>query len=286
MFLRPFTVSVQLLAMTISLVACSSSVQDERAVVAEVGSSYLYKDEVDQLVIKKNHLMDGEEFTDEYVMLWAMDELFYKKAAENVASSDEIERMVDNYRRSLILNIYQDALINQHLKPSISEDDINEFYANNSMLFRTDEALLKGIVMKVPEKAPKKNQVRKWCASLQPEDIENLEAYAEENSALLDYFVDEWRGAGLVASELPLTAKQLETRLQRDKCIEFKEDGWVYFVTADSLIGKGSQMPLSKVRDEIVELIINSKRAGFIKAKKQELYDEAVEQGKIKIYDR
>lgn len=286
MFSRIEPKSIFLFVVLLLLVACDKKeVQEERAVLAEVGGSYLYKDEIDYLVISKNHIKDSASFTDEYIKLWAMDELFYKKAAENVPSSDEIERMVANYRKSLILNIYQDALIDQQLKPSLSDSLIISFYENNPTLFKADETLIKGIVMKLAPKSPAVAKVRRWCASITPENIENLEAYCEENSAEFDYFAEDWREAAHVAQGLPVTGKQLSTRLSQDRTIEFKENGWTYFVTADSLIHKGDVLPISLVKDEIVGLLINSKRAEFIKQKKQELYDEAVDEGRIKIHN-
>ena len=60
----------------------------------------------------------------------------------------------------------------------------------------------------------------------------------------------------------------------------------MYFVTADSIIRKGDVLPMNLVEDEIVELLINSRRADFIKQKKQELYDEALSEGRIKIHNK
>lgn len=295
MFLRLHLKLVLLLLAVSVLAACNDNGTQEvtdgqgrtvkRVVLAEVEGSSLYKDELDYLVISKNHLTDSAEFADEYINLWAMDELFYNKAKANIASSEEIERMVDDYRKNLILNIYQDALVNQHLKPAISEGDIEIFYNENSALFKADEVLLKGIVMKLPERSPKMAQVRRWCASLTPDNVEKLEMYCDEYSATLDYFVDEWQRAGRLATKTPLTGKQLETRLQQSKAIEFKQDGYVYFVTADSIIRKGELLPMTHVKDDITELLINSRRADFIKAKKKELYEDAVADGKIKIHN-
>ena len=268
------------------LTACGETQTEERPVLAEVGSSYLYKDEMDYLVLSKNHLSDSAEFAEEYVKHWAMDELFYKKAAENVVSSDEIERMVTNYRKSLILNIYQDALVEQQLKPSISSEVVKEFYDMNPTLFKTEEALVRGFILKIADKSPNMAKVRNWCSSITPENVERLEAYATENSAEFDYFAEEWRDAGDVAKGLPLSGRQLETRLSQDRSLEFRQDGWVYFVTADSLIHRGAVLPMNLVEDEVVELLINSRRADFIKQKKRELYDEAVAKGEVKIYNK
>ncbi|MBQ3243555.1 MAG: hypothetical protein IJB01_03010 [Bacteroidaceae bacterium] len=277
---------ISLFVISLLFVACDKKeAQEERTVLAEAGGSYLYKDEMDYLVISKNRLKDSASFTDEYIKLWAMDELFYKKAAENVPSSDEIERMVANYRKSLILNIYQDALVDQQLKPSMSDSVIISFYEKNPTLFKADETLVKGVVLKLAPNSPAVAKVRRWCSSITPENVENLEVYCEENHAEFDYFADDWREAAHVARGLPITGKQLSARLSQDKTIEFKENGWTYFVTADSLIRKGDVLPISLVEDEIIGLLVNSRRAEFIKQKKQELYDEAVAEGRIKIHN-
>ncbi len=277
---------ISLFVISLLFVACDKKeAQEERTVLAEAGGSYLYKDEMDYLVISKNRLKDSASFTDEYIKLWAMDELFYKKAAENVPSSDEIERMVANYRKSLILNIYQDALVDQQLKPSMSDSVIISFYEKNPTLFKADETLVKGVVLKLAPNSPAVAKVRRWCSSITPENVENLEVYCEENHAEFDYFADDWREASHVARGLPITGKQLSARLSQDKTIEFKENGWTYFVTADSLIRKGDVLPISLVEDEIIGLLVNSRRAEFIKQKKQELYDEAVAEGRIKIHN-
>ncbi|MBR3977538.1 MAG: hypothetical protein IKJ95_06915 [Bacteroidaceae bacterium] len=267
------------------LAAChSGEAPEQRVPVAKVDDTTLYKDELDYIVVAQNHIDDSVEFMADYVNRWAMEELFYRKALENVASSPEIEKMVENYRRNLILNKYQEALITQHLNSEISDDDVHAFYEKNKQLFEADEAIMRGFLLKLPLKAPDMRKVRSWCNRKSPEDFEAIETYCDEHKVFYEYFMDDWKDVGVVAAKTSLTLQQLETRLQGLRTVEFRDKEWIYFVSADTMVRKGGLKPVEVVSDEIRELLVNSRKADFIKSKKKELYDEAVAEGRIKIH--
>lgn len=276
---------IYLLPLLAMLFSCHSEVpEDGRVVLAEVGSSRLYKDEMDLILAVNNYGADSAGFVEEYLERWAMEELYYNQAKRNVISNEEIEKMVEGYRKNLVLNLYQEGLVNQHLRVGINEKEISDFYASNTNLFDSDENLLKGMLVVLPAKAPQLNKVRRWCIDKSPEDLEALEGYCAENAVTYEYFRDTWRECEDVAKLLPITEGQLIDRLLKKSTIEFKEDGNIYFVCADTIVKKGETLPIELVSSEISELLLNSRKADFIKAKKRELYENAKIKGEIKIY--
>ena len=259
--------------------------QENRHSLVEVDGMHLYKDEV-ELLLAANHQADSAGFVDEYIERWATEHLFYSKAADNVASMPEIESMVENYRRSLILNVYQSKLVEQHLRSAISQDDVIGFYNSNKSLFDADESLFKGLLLVLPAKAPALNKVRKWFVDMNPEDLEELETYSAENALAYEYMMDRWYPFADVVKHTPLTEYQLMERLSRKKTIEFKEGGKIYFVCSDTILCEGATMPVELVSAEINELLLNSRKADFIKRKKKELFDDAKAKGIIKFNNR
>ena len=255
--------------------------QENRHSLVDVDGMHLYKDEVD-LVLAANPRADSAEFVDEYIERWATEQLFYSKAADNVASMPEIESMIESYRRSLILNIYQSKLVEQHLQPTISQVEVNRFYEDNKALFDADESLFKGLLLVLPAKAPNLNKVRKWCVDMNSEALEEIETYSAENALVYEYLMDRWYPFADVVKHTPLTEFQLMERLSRKKTIEFKEDGKVYFVCSDTILREGDTLPVELVSAEINELLLNSRRADFIKRKKKDLFEEAKAKGIIK----
>ena len=269
------------------LAAChgEQALQESRHSLVEVNGVHLYKDEVDLQFAASAH-DDSVAFVNEYIERWATEQLFYNKATDNIASTSEIERMVENYRKSLILNIYQDKLVEQHLKPSISLAEVLHFYNSNKPLFDADEPMFKGLLLVLPAKAPSLNKVRKWCLDMSPEAMEVLETYSAENALVYEYLMDRWYSFVDVVKHTPLTESQLMDRLSRKSTIEFKEDDKIYFVCSDTILREGDTMPVELVTAEINELLLNSHKADFIKRKKKDLFEEAKAEGIIKFNNR
>lgn len=269
------------------LAAChgEQALQESRHSLVEVNGVHLYKDEVDLQFAASAH-DDSVAFVNEYIERWATEQLFYNKATDNIASTSEIESMVENYRKSLILNIYQDKLVEQHLKPSISLAEVLHFYNSNKPLFDADEPMFKGLLLVLPAKAPSLNKVRKWCLDMSPEAMEELETYSSENALVYEYLMDRWYSFVDVVKHTPLTESQLMDRLSRKSTIEFKEDDKIYFVCSDTILREGDTMPVELVMNEINELLLNSRKADFIKRKKKDLFEEAKTEGIIKFNNR
>ena len=232
--------------------------------VASIGDVHLYKDEVDINYALQGRGTDSVAFLQDYVERWAVDVLFYEKAKENVASTAEIERMVENYRASLIQNLYQDRLITQQLAPAISADEVRDFYEKEQALFELTEPYIKGFYVKLPPKTSRVREVRNRCLRGGQEDLEELEKICSENGYEYQFFMEEWMPFDALVHRTPLTGQQLMDRLLRKNVIEFTEGKFTYFVCADSMLKRNDTKPIEMVSDEIKELLINSKKAKFI----------------------
>ena len=96
--------------------------------------------------------------------------------------------------------------------------------------------------------------------------------------------MEEWIPFGDLAHKLPLTDQQLMDRLSKKSTIEFKEGQFIYFVCADSILKRNDIKPIEMVSNEIKELLINSKKANFIKTVKRSLYEDALKEGRVILY--
>ena len=114
--------------------------------------------------------------------------------------------------------------------------------------------------------------------------MDNLEKLCIEKGYAHQFFIDEWSSFNELVRRTPLTAQQLMTRLQKNSTIEFQDKGYTYFVSAFSIMRKGGQKPLEMVSDEVRELLLNSRKADFIKTVKRSMYEKALEEGRVVIH--
>lgn len=288
--MKKLAVTQAILLLTICsalLLSCEADiVHNGKTPLVSVGNEFLYVEDVNRFYNANPHITDSAQYVDEFINRWVEEAVFYEVARRNVPSSQEIDNLVESYKRSLVLNVYQEGLVEQHLRTEISIDDVQAFYDANKQMFEIEEPVMRGIFLRVKRDAPKMSSLRKWYKSRAIEDLEKLEKYSVTNDVEYDYFAEDWKQVSDIAAKTPIGEEELLSRLSRNKAIEFNDKENVYFLSVDSLVVAGSLKPLELVEAEIRELLINTMKANFIKSKKHVLHEEAVKSGKIIHYNK
>ncbi len=252
--------------------------------LVSVGKEFLYKEDVQRFYEANVPVGDSAEYVNEYINRWIEEALFYDVARRNIPVTGEVEKLVESYKRSLILNLYQEGLVEQRLRLQVAAEDVQAFYEKNSVMFELEEPMIKALFLKVPVSAPKQNMLRKWYKSRDVEDLEKLEKYSLANDVVYEYAAEEWARVAALAEKACLTVGDLMHRLAQTPNIEFRDKEFLYFISADSIVPKGALKPLELVEGEIRDLVVNSLKAGFIKEKKRSIYEEALKKGTIEYY--
>lgn len=286
MLSNKFKIVIAVFCTVFMICSCEKPFNHEgRTPVVSVGGQYLYKEDISRLFVAGHSDIDSVALLSDYVRNWIEEALFYRMAVKNVAKTAEIERLVENYRKALFVNIYQERLIEQRLQREITDEEVNVFYEQNKDMFILDEPMMKGLFMKVAKGAPQLSSVRKWYRKLDETDLENLEKYSLTNAIAYEYFNDSWRSLASVAAKMPITESDLLARLKYDDVLEFSDSTSVYFINATALLKKGEFKPVDLATVEITQLLSNSMKANFIKEVKRNMYESALTSGDVKFYD-
>ena len=253
--------------------------------LVEVSGEFLYKEDLQAALPLNISKDDSVLFAEHYIRNWIEDALLFDKAEGNIPDNDKISKLVENYRRALIMHTYQEELVNQKLANDISEEEINAYYEKNKELFRLDNPLVKGLFIKVPLSSPDLGNVRVWYRKNNQDVIEKLEKYSLRNAVSYDYFYDRWTSVPDVAAKIPLKVLDTDANyLDKNRNVEVKDTAFCYFLHIEDFLGKDKQNPLDFARDEIKEILINLKRVEFINKVKEDLYQRASDRNKIIYY--
>ena len=278
------TVFQVLLAMML-LSACGDSVNHGgKTPYIGVGDEYLYKEDLEQAYMANHTQKDSAAFMQEYIEHWLEDALLYSRAKHNVSSSKEIARLIESYKKSLLLNIYQERLVDQQLDKEITAEEIASFYEDNSAMFKMEEPMIKGLLLKVSKKAPKLDAVRRWCKSTEPAELEKLEKYTLTNAQLYEYFYDSWMPVSALAAKIALSEEDLKQKVTKKDMIEFSDSASLYIMNISDYLPVGELKPLDLAESEIKELLVNSRKADFLQQVKKDIYNEAISGGKVKYF--
>lgn len=253
--------------------------------LVEVAGEFLYKEDLQAALPLNITKDDSILFAEHYIKNWVEDALFYDKAEGNIPDNAKIAKLVENYRRALIMHTYQEELIGQKLANDISEEEIRTYYEQNKGLFHTEHPFVKGLLIKVPLQSRDLASVRQWYKKNTRDAIENLEKYSLGNAVSYDYFYDRWVPLSDIAAKIPLAALDMDAGYwDKNRNIEVKDTAFCYFLHVEEFLGKDEQRPLDFARTEIKEILINLKRVEFINKVKEELYQRASDRNKINYY--
>lgn len=216
-----------------------------------VGTDFLYQEDVEQLLASDRMIKDSAEFVEKYIEHWLEDVLLYNRAKRNVSSSKDITRLIDNYKKSLLLNIYQERLVTQQLDKEILPEEITAFYESNRSMFKMDEPMIKGLLLKVSKKAPKLDAVRRWCKSSAPEDLEKLEKYTLTNAQVYEYFYETWTPVSTIAPKVSRGEDELRRMVSEKKMVEFSDSASLYMINVTDYLPVGEIKPLDLAEVEI-----------------------------------
>ena len=249
--------------------------------IVEIGTDVLYVEDIKQVVPLGLSEADSTLFAQQFIKNWAQDVLFYQNAIRNIPDTKDIDRLVENYRRSLIEHEYQRRLIEQKFSSETAEEDIERFYNDNERLFVLDESLLRGLFLKISNKSHDLSDIRKLYTRQDDESFEEIEKYSIRNAARCEFFYDNWRTVAEIEVLLPPLEKPLETMLKDNGSFEFKDEEYIYLLNVSEVAPKGGIEPLDHARSRIRGLLINSNEVSYMRKIKEDLYDAAIEKNRI-----
>lgn len=267
------------------LAACGQEVNHRgRTPLVEVGGQFLYVEDLNHVMPAHASRDDSVLFAEHYVRQWVEDALLLQNAERNVRDNAEVEQLVTAYRRSLILHLYQEQLMDEQLAKEIDRESVDSFYQNNNHLFLLDEPLVKGLYIKIPLNGKGVNNVRKWYTRNDGENIEKLEKYSLQHAADYLYFYDRWIPLSDIADKLPLAEKDPATYIAQNPHLELTDTAFRYFLHVDSLLPAGAQKPMDYAEAEIREILLNMRRVDFLKEVRSRLYLDAQKRHQVKYH--
>lgn len=253
-----------------------------KTTLVEVDGNFLYEEDLMSVLPSGLTKDDSILFAEHYIKSWVEEILLYEKAESNIPDNVDVDKLVENYRKALIMHTYQQELMNQKLKSEVSEQEIKEYYDKNKDLFKLEYPLIKGLFIKVPLTAPQLNNVRKWYKTQKQDAVEHLEKYSLQNAVKYEYFYDKWVPITDVLDMIPLQVETPEQYVNKNRQIELKDTAFCYFLNVSDYLGVGEEKPYELARTEVQELIVNQNRVNYMEQVKNDLYQRAVDKKKIK----
>lgn len=268
-----------------AVLSCSSGKREPKRVpLLEVEGRFLYKDVVDKIIPPTVNKIDSAEIADRFIRKWVTDVLMYKNGERNIQNKQSIEEQVEEYRKALIIQQYERALIEERVPDTIGEDDLRAFYTQYSAQLSAQDNLIKGVLLILPKNAPKTDQVREWVRSLNEKNVENIEKYSLKNAISFDYFINTWMSLDDILKKAPFKIGDSRAFVSTKALAEASDSTKIYMLRITNAIPAGSTEPYEMAREKIKNIMLNKHQSEFIIQFEKDIYNDAVKDGSINYF--
>lgn len=247
-------------------------------------------------------LEDSAAYAERVLQSWMREQVMLDAARTHL--KDELpglEQALEAYRRSLLVNTYETRYIESRLDLEVSEVEIEAYHVQHPELFTLHDHAVRALFLHMPdpkasveaaggkwakkdERAWRKaqSQVEDWLMSADSLSIPALERWCVEQGAIHHLDHETWWSMGELVDEVPLSLYRVEDQIQRTSPLSFTANGRVHFVRFLEHGLKGKTAPLEVVRDQIVELVLQSRRQKLREALRDTLYQQAWANGSLR----
>jgi len=254
-------------------------------VLARVHDEYLYESDLAGIIMPGTIPKDSLSINQSYIENWIRQKLIIHQAEKNLSETQmDFTRQLENYKNSLIIYAYENALVRQNLDTLITNEEIQNYYDNNQQNFLLKDNIIQIQYVKLSLKSGNIKQFKKLLASNNPNDRNKLSELCEKQAE--DYFLDDqnWLLFSELLKQIPVKTYNQEDFLKNHRDLEYQDSTFVYLVRFKDFKIKESISPLSFEKQRIRDIIFNKRRIELISRMQEDIYSDAQKKNLFEIY--
>lgn len=254
--------------------------------IARVNDTYLYKNDIKDLIPKEISKNDSLQLVRNYINQWATRELLKNAAEVNLNDSMKVnfEELIKQYKIDLYTKAYLDELVLRTVDTVVSKEELKAYYNKNKDNFKTEDTLVRLRFINLNKNNPKFETIKSRFLNIQKKDKVFWETYVLQlkSFALNDSI---WTNINQVYNKLPfITSNNKNQYIVSGKNIQYTEKEDVYLVKIRNVIGKNQVAPFEYIAPTLKEVILNKRKLQLIKKFEKDILNDAINEKKYEIY--
>lgn len=258
----------------------------ESIVLAKIGEKSLYLSEIQPSIPENVEGADSALFVKEQVKKWVEQTLLLQMAELNLPESEKnIEKEIEDYRKSLLIYAYEKAFIAQKLDTLISDNEVANYYEGNLQNFELKDYVVKVLYTKLEKNAPQISYLRTMINNTEEQEVRyQLEDYCRQFAT--NYMLEDqvWLYFEDLLKEIPIKTYNIDAFLKNNKVVEIEDEQYLYFLVIKDYRLKDSVSPLELEKSRIKSIILNKRKLELTKSMRKDLYQDALNKNLIEYY--
>lgn len=260
---------------------------EEKKVIARVGESFLYEDDLEPLLTENMTKGDSASFAINYINNWASKQLLLSKAKINLSEEKlaEYNALVDDYRTELYTRVYKEALVAQATDSVITDEQLSSFYENAKENFKLKEQIARLRFVALPKGFLDQDEVAKRLKRFKKDDIRYLDSIGVQFTKL-NFNDSIWVRYTRIFEEIPpITADNANKYLKNSQFFELEDSIGVYLGKIEETKDVNDIAPLSFIKPTIEQVLLSRRKMDYLRKLETELLDEAIKDNEFEVFE-
>ncbi len=254
--------------------------------IARVEESYLYADEIKDLVPAGTSKKDSILIVRNFINRWASQKLLVEAAEINLneEAKTNFNKLIKQYKIDLYTKAYIEEIVKRTVDTLVPNQELKKYYSENKENFKTNEKLVRLRYINLQKDNPKFETIKNKFFDFKKSD--NI--FWDTNTLQFKSFAlndSVWVEMSQIYSKLPfINPENRDDYISSGKTIQFSDSLDMYLVKINKVIDKNEISPFDYLKPTLKEVILNKRKLELIKKFEKEIIEDAIKDKKYEIY--
>lgn len=213
---------------------------------------------------------------------WVKVQLLLHEATQNIPEDLDIDKLVKEYRESLIRHHFEQKLVATNLDTVVTEFDLKQHFEENKSRYTLEKSILRCLYIKVRKPVKSIKRIENWLDEPTTKNLQSMRGYCMDHADFCLVNPDKWYKWEDVKQSFPKQFKDSDLRAGNQRT--FADFQYQYFIKVLEFVSKKNEAPLSYFEEQATKLIIRDRKNRLLEELKNRLFENSKGSSNVKIY--
>lgn len=272
--------------LAVGITSCSLASSDTDAqdpILARVHSKELRLSELEGMFPIDANGADSNLIIQAFVNRWIKDAVLQIESERNLPSDLNIDRLVRDYRASLVRSTYEKVLVGELMDSTITQEELLAYYEENKNQYQLEKPIIQCLFIKVPYPTPEEEQLTNLWNNGEPKDSSALIDFTNRFAEIALLKEDAWYSLEEVALQFPEGTLNAENA--RSKQVFTQQDGQNrYYFRLLAFKNRLEIAPLEYVSQQARRVILHNRKMKVLEDAKEEIFERELRRQNVETF--
>jgi len=254
----------------------------EPVVLAQVFQYKLTFDDIHDLIQGYATAEDSIQQVRSLAEHWVRDRLLLVEAEKNFPKEVNMNKLLEDYRQSLVMHFFEQQVIEERLDTVITEIDLQRYYEANKEQHRLESGLLRGFYFKIKKPLSRNDRILQWWKTFPAEHYDEILSYTGKHARTNWADSSEWHEMNMVVQLFP-EGTLSPAGIRSNRSVVREDHEYIYLLYPTEVYYERDIAPLSRIRTQAAKYIIHQRELELLERIKKEIYDRDIQLDQVKI---